>query len=141
MKNADKPTVYYDGACPLCRREIAFYRRRRGADGICWIDVSRCPEDGVAPDLTKTKAMARFHVRGEDGTLMSGGAAFASLWAALPGFRALGRVFRLPPFAWTLDRAYRLFLHVRPRLQAMVSARQSPAATLPDCPRQKGPEG
>ena len=23
-------TVYYDGACPVCRREIGFYRKRTG---------------------------------------------------------------------------------------------------------------
>lgn len=35
-----KLTVYYDGACPLCRREIEFYRRRRGADAIEWVDAA-----------------------------------------------------------------------------------------------------
>ncbi len=30
-------TVYYDGTCPLCRREIAFYRRCAGATSIVWV--------------------------------------------------------------------------------------------------------
>lgn len=37
-------SVFYDGDCPLCQREIAFYRRRSGAERIRWIDVASCDE-------------------------------------------------------------------------------------------------
>lgn len=116
-------TVFFDGTCPLCEREVSFYRRREGARAIRWIDVSDAPEGTVAPGLTRAQALARFHVRDARGELVSGGSAFASLWSAMPGFRILGRVFNLPPFAWLLDRTYDLFLKVRPRLQAIVSSR------------------
>ncbi|MEC8852758.1 MAG: DCC1-like thiol-disulfide oxidoreductase family protein, partial [Pseudomonadota bacterium] len=33
-------TIFYDGGCPLCAREIAFYRRRAGAGRLDWIDVA-----------------------------------------------------------------------------------------------------
>lgn len=116
-------TVFYDGGCPLCEREIAFYRRRRGADRLMWIDLSRSTQEEVAPGLSRQAALARFHVRHGDGRLVSGGAAFAALWAALPGFRPLGRALQQPPFAWVIDRAYPLFLRVRPRLQRLLSPR------------------
>ncbi len=29
-------TIYYDGICPLCRREIALYRRLCVADRLPW---------------------------------------------------------------------------------------------------------
>jgi len=121
---ADELTVFYDGACPLCQREIGFYRRQRGADAIAWVDVSAGADDAqVAPGLSKAQAMARFHVRDGDGVLVDGGAAFARLWEALPRFRPLGRFGRLRSVAWILDRGYELFLKGRPRLQAM-AARQ-----------------
>lgn len=117
-------TVFFDGACPLCDREIAFYRRRRGADAIQWVDVSGAAEGDVAPGLSRDAALARFHVLECNGTLTSGGRAFAALWTRLPGFRPLGLLFQLRPLGWILDRAYALFLKVRPRLQALASKRQ-----------------
>lgn len=122
MANTDELTVFYDGACPLCRREIDFYRGRKGADALAWVDVSRCAGDRVAPDLSKADALARFHVRTADGELASGGLAFAKLWAALPAFRFVGRLLQMPPLSWLAERGYRLFLVVRPRLQALAGA-------------------
>ena len=116
-------TIFYDGGCPLCRREIAYYRRRQGASELSWVDVSRAPEGEVAPGLSKSQALARFHTLRPDGTLISGGAAFAELWAALPGFRPLGRVLRTWPMVWALNWGYLLFLKVRPRLQSLAARR------------------
>ena len=111
-------TVFYDGACPLCAREIGFYRRRRGAEHVRWLDVSRPGQSEVAPGLSREQALARFHVLDDQGRLLSGGAAFARLWEALPAFRLFGRLGRARPAAWALERAYDLFLPIRPRLQS-----------------------
>ena len=116
-----RATVFYDGACPLCRREIAFYRRRPGADRVDWVDVSETDGGDVAPGLSRASALGRFHVRDGDGRMVSGGAAFAALWSALPGFRIVGRVFRRRPLVWILEGGYRMFLKIRPRVQAMVA--------------------
>jgi predicted DCC family thiol-disulfide oxidoreductase YuxK len=108
-------TVWHDGACPLCRREIALMRRldRRGA--IHFVDAStaetQCPID-------RTALLARFHAC-EDGTMLSGAAAFAAMWRAIPLLRPLGIAGRNPVILAGLERAYRLFLLVRPRLQAI----------------------
>jgi predicted DCC family thiol-disulfide oxidoreductase YuxK len=123
MAKAEKLTVFYDGACPLCEREISFYRCRQGADEVSWVDVSGTSSDEVAPGLSRDQALARFHVRHPDGTLASGGQAFADLWSILPGFRPWGRLFHYRPLSWVLNRAYDLFLGFRPRLQAMMAAR------------------
>lgn len=109
-------TVYYDGACPLCSREIAFYRRRNGAERVDWCDVSKTEPEALPPGLTRERALARFHVQAADGSLSSGGQAFARLWRVLPDFSVLGRMFQLPGLAWCLERAYRLFLPLRPVL-------------------------
>ena len=53
--------------------EINFYRRRKGANKINWIDVS---DHGFGEaDLSCFGALARFHIRRSDGILVQGGQA------------------------------------------------------------------
>ena len=67
-------TVWFDGDCPLCVREIALFRRldRRGA--IAFVEVAG---DGSCP-LDRETLLARFHAQEAGGTIVSGAAAFAA---------------------------------------------------------------
>ena len=48
--NNTEMTVYFDGACPLCRAEIGYYKNQNGAEYIEFSDVSA--SDGALPDLS-----------------------------------------------------------------------------------------
>ncbi len=124
LQKTDEPTeesgpaceVFFDGDCPLCRAEIGLYQR--GGSDARFTNVA---ENGSAPDgITQAEALARFHVRKADGTLVSGAAAFAELWKATPGWRWLGHVAGTPPLVWLAEGAYRLFLLIRPSIQKAV---------------------
>jgi predicted DCC family thiol-disulfide oxidoreductase YuxK len=117
MTDATKLTVFYDGSCPLCAREIGLYQNLKGADALTFFDISQCPDAQIAPGLSKEAAMRRFHVMHPDGRISSGGPAFAHLWAALPNLRWLGRFFQRKPWPCVLDAAYTVFLPARPFLQ------------------------
>ena len=119
MTDSKKLTVFYDGACPLCNREISFYKRRKGSKAVNWIDVNRSAKEELAPCLTKAQALSRFHVQTFDGRIISGGEAFAHVWAALPGFRFFGKFFQMQPFLWFLNNLYSVFLRFRPHLQRL----------------------
>jgi 3-demethoxyubiquinol 3-hydroxylase len=110
-------SVLYDGACPLCRREMALYRGLRSAQAVRFVDVSG--ESVLPPCTTRGQLLARFHVQRADGTLVSGAEAFLTLWVLLPGWRWLARAGRLPGMAWSMERVYRLFLRWRPALQRL----------------------
>ena len=112
-------TVLYDGACPLCRREIGVYQGLqplRPDMPVCFADVNDAALP-LPPGTTREQLLARFHVRSASGQLLSGAEAFLALWAALPGWRWLARFGRLPGAAWIMEGAYRVFLRWRPTLQ------------------------
>ena len=123
VNEAPPLTVLYDGACPLCRREIGLYRGLkplRPDAPVCFADVNDAAlpfSPALPPGTTREQLLARFHVRRRDGRLLSGAQAFLALWAALPGWRWLALAGRLPGAAWLMERAYRLFLRWRPMLQ------------------------
>lgn len=111
-------TVFYDGACPLCRSEIGVYRDCRGAERVAFVDVSALPPGAtVAEGLDQATALARFHVRKPDGTLASGAVGFGQLWLTLPGWRWLGHLVLLPGIRQLAELAYRGFLLIRPAIQ------------------------
>jgi predicted DCC family thiol-disulfide oxidoreductase YuxK len=116
-EQAARLTVFFDGQCPLCKREISFYQRCRGGDQIAWVDVADWHAHRQVAGLTKQAALARFHVRTTDGKLYNGGQAFAQLWMALPAFRPLGLLGKSRAIAWILDKAYDRFLVLRPLIQ------------------------
>ena len=108
--------VYFDGSCPLCRREIAFYERLDKQQNMEWINISQSTENRLPQNVSQAQAMSRFHVSDEQGRIYSGGRAFAELWVRLPAFRILGKISRLRPVAWMLEQSYRGFLSIRPRI-------------------------
>lgn len=119
-------TVYFDGACPVCRREIAHYRRQRGSDAIAWVDASSCDEAALGPGLDRTVVLSRFHVREADGTLTSGAAAFVVIWRRLPAFAWIASLASTRPVLAVLDAGYRIFLRAR-RLWRPVDRGATPA--------------
>jgi len=106
-------TLYYDGGCPVCTREIGFYQRRRGAERIRWINLAQCEDSELGTDLNREAAYARLHARLPNGQLLSGARAFAALWRVLPALRLAGRIAALPGIVHLLEWGYRGFLKVR----------------------------
>jgi predicted DCC family thiol-disulfide oxidoreductase YuxK len=90
-------------------------RRLDMRGSIHFVDASAeaigCPADRAA-------LLARFHAE-EDGRMLSGAAAFAAMWRAIPLLRPLGVAARSPRILAGLDAAYRVFLWARPALQML----------------------
>jgi predicted DCC family thiol-disulfide oxidoreductase YuxK len=111
-------TVWYDGACPLCIREIALMRRLDKRRAIRFVDVS--PEGAACP-IDRSLLLARFHAQETNGPVLNGAAAFAAMWRAIPVLRPLGLVAQNSAVLKLLERTYLAFLKVRPKLQRLAA--------------------
>src|SRR5918998_3846463 len=99
--------VWFDGACPLCAREIALMRRLDRRNAIAFVDVSRAAtQDGAGCPIDRSVLLARFRAL-EDGRVVSGAAAFAAMWRAIPLLRPLGLAARNRFVLAGLGRLYR----------------------------------
>jgi predicted DCC family thiol-disulfide oxidoreductase YuxK len=116
MKNV---IVWYDGACPLCLREIALMRKLDWRKAIDFRDIA--PETAICP-TDRVLMLARLHAS-ENGVLFDGAAAFAAMWRAIPVLRPLGLLARNASILGVLEKLYVQFLKIRPRLQRYLRSR------------------
>ena len=111
-----KLRVFFDGACPLCRKEISLYQSADHAKAIDWHDVSSAQREEMLP-LPRQTLLARFHVQTPDGQLVSGALGFIAMWRQLPKWNRLATICSLPGLPPLLELAYRGFLWLRPAIQ------------------------
>ncbi|MEM9145236.1 MAG: DCC1-like thiol-disulfide oxidoreductase family protein [Pseudomonadota bacterium] len=105
-------TVFYDGQCPVCSREIGWYHRMRGGAEVTWRDVAD-PATPIPDGLDRKAMLGRFTVQRRDGTLATGAAGFTALWRAIGPTRWLGLLTDREPFRTLGEGLYRLFLRLR----------------------------
>ena len=109
--------VWFDGACPLCRREIAAMRWLDFRKRIMFVDLE---SEGSDCPIDRRALLARFHAQ-ENGVILSGAAAFAAMWRAIPVLRPLGLLARNRAILVLLEGLYVRFLTLRPALQRWLS--------------------
>ncbi|MEM9011317.1 MAG: DUF393 domain-containing protein [Pseudomonadota bacterium] len=103
--------VFFDGGCPICRREIGVYQRMAGLKTVAWTDISA--EEWSSAELDRDAALRRLHVRRADGELVSGARAFLAIWRRNPRLAPVARLLDRQPFVAVLEGGYRTFLIVR----------------------------
>lgn len=110
-------TVYYDGLCPVCGREVAVYRRLVAPGTVVWRDLAGDPHVLQYEPFGIEAALTLLHVRDADGALHVGLPAHLVLWDRLPGLRWLAAGLRRSACArQAFERLYLAFTARRPGL-------------------------
>ena len=89
-------TVYYDGKCGLCRREIEYYQRIAPPDRFLGQDIANDPTSLADLNVSQADALRRLHARDAAGTVYVGVAAFIAIWQGLNYWKYLALIFKLP---------------------------------------------
>ena len=106
-------TIYYDGKCGLCSREITYYKRI-APDGLFhWADIAHNPSALHALNISQADALRRLHGVDEKGQVSVGVDAFVMIWQQLSYWRMLGFVVSLPVIRQLAGWAYNRFADYR----------------------------
>ncbi|MGD9853565.1 MAG: thiol-disulfide oxidoreductase DCC family protein [Planctomycetaceae bacterium] len=121
--------VFYDGDCPLCRREINLLQRLDRHQRLRLTNIAAPDFKAAEYGRTLGELMAEMHGRLPNGEWVTGVETFRRIDAAV-GCGWLAAATRLPGVAQLADAAYRLFAHNRLRLTGRCNdqCRVSPTA-------------
>lgn len=113
--------VYYDAACPICRRERRRYERlARQAHSVEWLDANSHEAVLREHGVTVQEALLSLHVEDADGQLHRGMAAYSLLMRRIPLMRPLAALISWPVIrpvlTWWYDRWVRRRLTRQGRL-------------------------
>ena len=106
-------SVYFDGKCGLCSKEIRYYQKIAPAGIFNWYDVASDPAPLSALNIEQEAALRRLHATDGAGKLYIGVAAFGLIWRALRYWALLGWLVRLPLVKQVAELAYNRFADYR----------------------------
>ena len=91
----DSLRVLYNGSCPICSKEIEHYQHYSEGEGLPIAYDDLMTEAREAWTIDQDSAAKALRVRRGDEVLV-GVEAFLALWEAMPRYRLLARLVRLP---------------------------------------------
>ena len=111
--------VFYDGACPVCSREIAHYQRRDRHGKLIAVDISAANFDPQPYGIPLRTFQSELHAIDQEGTVYRGVEAFRAIWLAFSDrliYRVMASLITLPLIDPCARLGYRLFARLRPHL-------------------------
>ena len=102
-------TVFYDGKCGLCSREISHYMKISTPKTFIWRDIANEPQHLRKINVSQSDALRRLHVSDHAGTIHVGINAFIAIWKKLPRWRLLALICAIPGMRPILSLLYNKF--------------------------------
>ena len=102
-------TVFYDGKCGMCSREIRHYMKISPRETFIWRDIANEPQHLKEINVSQSYALKRLHVIDQDGKIQVGVDAFIAIWSKIPRWRLLAFLCAMPGIKFTLGVLYNKF--------------------------------
>ena len=101
--------VFYDGACPLCQKEVKRYQSLiyKKDEKIDWIDISKNQDALIDECINYDDAMRLIHIKDGSGVHQVGLEGILTLWDNIPYYRMVSRMIRKFPVSHpTFEKFY-----------------------------------
>ena len=120
-----KPTIFFDGGCPLCKREVDFLQSKNQKGALSFIDINTSDfSSDLKYGITYKQAMDRIHAMKSDGSVIKDIKVFQEAYSLI----GLGWIYaptKLPildkfiEFIYGLWAKYRLKITFRPSIEKL----------------------
>jgi predicted DCC family thiol-disulfide oxidoreductase YuxK len=109
-------SIFFDGLCPLCSREIDHYRKQSGSENLNFVDITNSAFSAESEGLDPHEVHKVMHIKRANGEVQTGVDAFIAIWDMLPRYKWLSRNAKQPIVRPFLDIGYHAFALIRPYL-------------------------
>ena len=123
--NTPKLTIFFDGGCPLCKREVDFLQSKNQEGALSFIDINTSDfSSDLKYGITYKQAMDRIHAMKSDGSVIKDIKVFQEAYSLI----GLGWIYaptKLPildkfiEFIYGLWAKYRLKITFRPSIEKL----------------------
>ena len=123
--NTPKLTIFFDGGCPLCKREVDFLQSKNQKGALSFIDINTSDfSSDLKYGITYKQAMDRIHAMKSDGSVIKDIKVFQEAYSLI----GLGWIYaptKLPildkfiEFIYRLWAKYRLKITFRPSIEKL----------------------
>ena len=120
--------IFYDGACPLCKREVKRYQSllanksqiKTQNESIDWVDISNNKAALKSECINYEDAMRLIHIKDGSGVHQVGLEVVLTLWDNIPYYRVVSGFIRKLPFSHPiLEKIYEFLAKQRMKIRKL----------------------
>lgn len=123
-------TIFIDGLCPLCAKEMEHLKALDGRGRIRLVDITTDEFYKFHPEIDAVEAMSVLHAKSSNGDLLLGLDITHKAWS-LVGKGSLVAPLRWPVIKWFAGFSYRFFARHRHTISKLLTGK----ARLDECDR------
>lgn len=116
-------TIFYDGQCPLCMKEMDQLKKHNADGNLLFVDIMQSDFDTQYPHLDWQALNERIHGICDDGTVLIGLDATHRAWSEV-GKGWLYAPLRWPVIKYFADKAYLVFARHRYKISYWLTGKK-----------------
>ena len=102
-------SVFFDGKCNLCSKEINYYQRIAPKNTFNWVDITKTPDELDKFEIKLSDGLRLMHVADSRGNIFTGVDAFIIMWKQIKYWKFLGLFVSLPIVKQIAKLLYQFF--------------------------------